>query len=242
MSQLSEKIFKKEKHYKTSDYGYRKDPITGKRTWHNGTDYATDGKKIPQYAIENGIITGCGTDSSKAKYVYVYYPRLARKLLHYHLDSISVKNGQNVDENTVLGITGRTGRATGIHLHLGLFDSKGKSYNPDTYKIPNIVTNTETYTVKSGDYLVKIGRKLGIKWQEIATINNIKSPYIIKVGQVLKLPIPTASDGPVTYTVVKGDYLIKVAKKVGVKWTTIAKLNRIRPPYLLKVGQILRIK
>lgn len=40
--------------------------------------------------------------------------------MHYHLDSINVKKGQKVDENTIIGYTGDTGEVTGIHLHLGM--------------------------------------------------------------------------------------------------------------------------
>lgn len=47
---------------------------------------------------------------------------------------------------------------------------------------------------------------------------------------------------PVTYTVQKGDYLIKIASNFGVKWTDIAKLNNIKFPYIIRVGQVLKIK
>lgn len=45
---------------------------------------------------------------------------------------------------------------------------------------------TRTYTVKKGDSLSAIGARLGVKWQDIATKNGIKSPYVIKIGQKLK--------------------------------------------------------
>ena len=44
-----------------------------------------------------------------------------------------------------------------------------------------------TYTVQKGDTLSKIGSKTGIAWRTIADLNGIKSPYVVKVGQVLKL-------------------------------------------------------
>ena len=47
---------------------------------------------------------------------------------------------------------------------------------------------SEYYTVQKGDCLSKIGEKLGIDWKKIATLNNIKKPYTIYVGQRLKLP------------------------------------------------------
>lgn len=44
------------------------------------------------------------------------------------------------------------------------------------------------------------------------------------------------------YTVQKGDYLIKIGNKFGVNWKSIANLNGIKPPYIIYVGQRLRIK
>lgn len=46
----------------------------------------------------------------------------------------------------------------------------------------------KTYTVKSGDTLSGIGQKTGKNWKDIASLNGIKSPYVIYPGQVLKLP------------------------------------------------------
>lgn len=45
-----------------------------------------------------------------------------------------------------------------------------------------------TYTVVKGDTLSKIGKKFGVKWLDIATLNNIKLPYVIHPGQSIKIP------------------------------------------------------
>ncbi len=63
-----------------------------------------------------------------------------------------------------------------------------------TQTSPTTSTSTaSTYTVVKGDTLSKIGQKTGIAWTTIADLNGIKSPYTIKVGQVLKLANPTNS-------------------------------------------------
>lgn len=105
----------------TSPFGIRIHPITKEKKQHLGVDYGTKGEKWAQYALEDGTVLSCGKDSAGANalFVWVSYPRLNLKLLHYHLDSISVRKGQVVNENTVLGYTGTTGNSTGIHLHLG---------------------------------------------------------------------------------------------------------------------------
>ncbi len=137
MSKISELIFKGAKHYITSPFGSR-DPIPTKAglapSGHNGTDYGTNGKKIAQYAIEDGSIYSTGTDKYGAKYVKVKYPRINKMFYHWHLDSISVKKGQAVTKGTKLGTTGMTGLATGVHLHLGIVDLKNNTYiDPEKY-------------------------------------------------------------------------------------------------------------
>ena len=124
MSKLTNDIFKGQYHYLSSSFGKR-NVINTKAgqtsSFHTGTDYATGGKKLPQYAVTNGYVSSSGTDSDGgAKFVWVQYPSLGVRMMHYHLDSISVTSGQKVTRGTLLGYTGMTGRATGIHLHLGI--------------------------------------------------------------------------------------------------------------------------
>lgn len=131
MSTVSNLIFHNEKHYVTSKFGKRAVLNTSAGNtapMHRGTDYGTNGKKIAQYAIEDGSILSCGKASDGALYVWVSYPRLKVKMLHYHLDSIKVKAGQIVNKDTLLGYTGKTGKATGIHLHLGIKRLSGGDY------------------------------------------------------------------------------------------------------------------
>jgi len=134
MSKLSNDIFKGADHYITSPFGRRGSFSTSKGntgSFHSGVDYGTNCKKIPQYAVADGYIQSCGADSAAyggALYVWVVYPDLGVRMLHYHLDSIAVKSGQKVKKGTKLGCTGMSGRATGIHLHLGLKKLSGGDY------------------------------------------------------------------------------------------------------------------
>ena len=45
-----------------------------------------------------------------------------------------------------------------------------------------------TYTVKAGDTLSAIGKRFGVNWKDIASLNNIKNPNLIYPGQVFKIP------------------------------------------------------
>lgn len=200
---LATKIFKRNDWYVTSPFGYRKPIKTSNGTsgtFHDGCDYGTNGQKWPQYAIEDGIVLNCGNDKTGAKYVWINYPRINKKLLHYHLDNICVIKNQSVTENTILGYTGKTGMSTGIHLHLGMKDSNGTQYqDPHEYEyeeandksanhIPE--NNQITYTIKKGDTLIKIAKKYNTTWKKIYQ-KNIDiiggNPNLIIPGQILKI-------------------------------------------------------
>lgn len=117
---LATRIFRREDWYVTSPFGWRKSPITKKNEMHTGTDYGTKGQKWNQYALEDGYILRCGKDNTGAIFAWVRYPRLGFDLLHYHLDTLNVKTKDKVTKDTVVGKTGRTGKATGFHLHLAM--------------------------------------------------------------------------------------------------------------------------
>ncbi len=44
------------------------------------------------------------------------------------------------------------------------------------------------YTVQKGDTLFNISQKFNIDWTTLATLNNIKSPFILKPGQTINIP------------------------------------------------------
>lgn len=134
---LAERTFRKSDYKITSPFGNRGTINTSKgvtASFHNGTDYGTNGEKWPQYALEDGKVTKVLTDSYGAKCVYIEYPRTGKRLFYAHLDSICVKTGQSVNKDTIIGYTGKTGKATGIHLHLGLQSIGFTTWlNPESY-------------------------------------------------------------------------------------------------------------
>ncbi|WP_349281070.1 peptidoglycan DD-metalloendopeptidase family protein [Polaromonas hydrogenivorans] len=50
------------------------------------------------------------------------------------------------------------------------------------------------YSVKRGDTMIRIGLENGQNWRDIARWNNLETPYLIEVGQVLRV-VPPGSDG-----------------------------------------------
>ncbi len=97
-----------------SPYGYRKDPFTGKRKFHNGIDLHARSAKI--FAMMQGRVIAVGQDKVSGKYVTLRHGNFT--VSYCHLSQISVSQGQDVLSGDVVGITGNTGRSTGEHLHI----------------------------------------------------------------------------------------------------------------------------
>jgi len=95
-----------------------------------------------------------------------------------------------------------------------------------------------TYTVKRGDSLSSISRRLGVSSQQLMRNNGITDPNKITVGQTLRIGSP-AQDS--TYTVRRGDSLSSISRKYGISSTQLARHNGISNPNRITVGQRLRI-
>ncbi|MCL2322872.1 MAG: peptidoglycan-binding protein, partial [Oscillospiraceae bacterium] len=94
-----------------------------------------------------------------------------------------------------------------------------------------------SYTVRSGDSLYSIGQMFGVLWQNIATANNLSSPYTLQIGQQIAIPFQCVFP----YTVRSGDSLFSIGQRFGVPWQDIATANNLLPPYPLQIGQLVII-
>lgn len=214
MSVVSNLIFHNAKHYVTSKFGYRNPLKTEKgktNPFHSGTDYGTNGKKLPQYAIEDGEVTTVDKAKDGALYVWVKYPRLGVKFLHYHLDSIKVKAGQKVDKNTILGYTGKTGKATGIHLHLGVKRLSGGDYiDPEKwmkneYTSPPKKTSTAKTTEKTATKSAKsYSKSIAGTYKVTASSLNVRNGAGTTHKSMVKIPKGTKVKNYGYYTSVLG--------------------------------------
>ena len=164
ISKLTESIFRGGRHKLSSPFGPRARIRTAAGTtssFHNGADYSTFGKKLPQFAVAEGRVKSCGRDEKNggALFVWVSYPSLGVEMLHCHLDSICVKAGQKVTEGTMLGTTGKTGKATGVHLHLGVRRRDGGAYiDPEKFSAEmNLIPQPGCYRVNTAYLHVRSG-------------------------------------------------------------------------------------
>ena len=114
-----------------------------------------------------------------------------------------------------------------------LVDYIGATYIP--------VVGSDYYVVQKGDSLWSIARKLNTSVAELKSLNNLTSNNL-SIGQVLKTPSSnTENDNQITYTVVKGDSLYKIAQKFNVTVQDLINLNNLKST-ALSVGQVLKVK
>lgn len=97
-----------------SPYGYRKDPFSGKRKFHNGLDLYARNAKV--YVMMAGEVVKVGQDKVSGKYVILKHGSFT--VSYCHLSRSLAYQGQTVKAGDTIGITGSTGRSTGEHLHI----------------------------------------------------------------------------------------------------------------------------
>ncbi len=118
------------KGYVSSAYGKRRDPFNGHQRHHNGIDIAAKhGSKIQ--AIASGFVTFSGRKGGYGNVIDIHHSD-SLKSRYAHLDTIKVKKGQVVRKGDTIATMGKTGRATGSHLHLEVW-KKNRPVNPESY-------------------------------------------------------------------------------------------------------------
>jgi len=101
----------------TSNFGFRKHPVSGKRKHHGGVDLrAAKGTSV--YAPADGIVEKAGTDkkSGFGKLLVIAH-HLGFRTYYGHLDAIEVNAGEFVEKGQLIARSGETGRTSGPHLH-----------------------------------------------------------------------------------------------------------------------------
>ncbi|MCL2816328.1 MAG: M23 family metallopeptidase [Oscillospiraceae bacterium] len=121
-------IYPLQNRFITSNYGMRRDPITGTLQIHRGIDLRGN-IGTPVMASLDGTISHIGENWLYGKYIIMTHPN-GYKTLYGHLNAYSVKQGDRVSRGRKIGEVGNTGRSTGPHLHFEIFDRNNRNVNP----------------------------------------------------------------------------------------------------------------
>ena len=116
--------------YMSSPFGFRTSPTAGASSYHQGVDLAAPAN-TPVYATRSGIVTTTTYSNSAGYYVTINHGD-GFSSIYMHLNNYVVSAGQAVSAGQLIGYVGRTGIATGYHLHFGIAYN-GAYVNPCAY-------------------------------------------------------------------------------------------------------------
>lgn len=182
---------------------------------HSGVDLSLRNGD-PIATVYNGVVTKASPYYAYGNLVIIDHG-LGIETYYAHLSKMHVKVGDTVSTGQIIGLGGRTGRATGNHLHFEMRED-GKAYNPElvfdfnNFEIkPEVYNKTllaelvkkprvtqkkqvvdmanvpEEYVIQPGDSLWLISRKFQVTIAELCALNNLNTKSVLRVGAVLKV-------------------------------------------------------
>lgn len=131
-------------------------PVTGVLKPHLGIDYAAK-VGTPIKSAGSGVVIKSGYNSSNGNYIFIKHnDTYTTKYLH--LNRRFKREGSRVRQGDIIGTVGKTGLATGPHLHYE-FIVNGHHRNPKTVKLP---TSNPISKQEKNIFLKKISKFLSI--------------------------------------------------------------------------------
>ncbi len=115
---------------KTSSFGVRTDPFTGRAAFHPGQDFR-GAYRTPIHVTANGVVAFTGQRTGYGNTVEVDHGHGLRTR-YAHLAAIMVRPGQTVTVGQQIGAMGSTGRSTGVHLHYEVWQD-GRLQDPERF-------------------------------------------------------------------------------------------------------------
>ena len=142
--------------------------------------------------------------------------------IYAHLNSIKVKVNDSIKAGDLIGLGGRTGRATTEHLH---FETRllGEPFDSNKY------IDFETFSLRS-DRIYYNNKRFEIDRSEFK-----------KKPAPSEAPVLASKSGAKKHVIRKGDSLSTIARKYHTSVKKICAVNKISPKKTLKIGTALRI-
>jgi murein DD-endopeptidase MepM/ murein hydrolase activator NlpD len=113
----------------SSGYGLRIHPVRHSMQHHDGIDLAGPNQYVRAAAV--GRVVSVGYSRSLGRFVRLDHGN-SYQTVYGHLALTTVRPGDELAIGATLGVSGRTGRATGVHLHYAVTKA-GRPVNPAPY-------------------------------------------------------------------------------------------------------------
>lgn len=111
----------------SSSYGYRNDPFTGRKSFHEGVDIAArSGSEV--LAMAKGVVSFAGEKSGYGLVVEINHGN-GYETRYAHAKKILAQTGDQVEKGDPVALVGSTGRSTGSHVHFEVL-KHGEPINP----------------------------------------------------------------------------------------------------------------
>ena len=187
---------------------------------HEGIDLKLTHEQ-PVYCAFDGMVRMAKEHRSYGKMVTVRHDN-GLETVYSHLNSIAVKINQRIKAGDRVGGGGKTGNATGEHLHLEI-RFMGEPFNPRlVIDIENCRLNSNKLTINENSY--KLYQK------------NLQAPAETQTATKNKTEIPN------THTVIKGDTLYSISRRYGTTVDELLKINNLKESAIINVGQVIKLK
>lgn len=186
---------------------------------HKGIDIA--GKiDTPILAVDDGVVIKSYFSNTYGNVVFIKHPSKVVSV-YAHLNKRNVSEGQNLKQGDLVGKMGRTGQATGTHLHFETHQLEwryDKKYAIDPERLLGKAAVGETVQggiASGGRHVLSVSSHIKEKDQPIANGSAVKK-YVVK----------------------QGDTLYSISKKINVTVARIKEINNltsniIRPKQIL---------
>ncbi len=182
----------------------------------------------PVYCAFDGMVRMAKEYAAYGKVVVVRHEN-GLETVYSHLNSIGVKQDQRVKAGDYLGGGGKTGRATGTHLH---FETrfKGEPFNP------RLLIDFDDCTLYSGT--------LALSKDSYKCYGKNLQPATTTSTTTASAPTKTDSGSAniKTHKVEKGDTLYNISKRYNTTVDALRKLNNLSESAAIRIGQVLKIR
>ncbi len=115
----------------SSPFGVRVDPVYGGERMHTGVDFSTH-KGTPIYATGDGVV-------ESVQFLFYGYGNVVTidhgfgyETMYAHMNEVFVVEGMKIKRGQCIGTVGRSGKATGDHLHYEVL-YRGNKVNPANF-------------------------------------------------------------------------------------------------------------